>query len=140
MSTPEDRAWEVVRGAYAERAPSRPAVARRRLAAAVAVLAAAVVAGAAVTAPGRAVFQRVREAVGVEHAAPAIVSLPGGGRLLVVSAERGGVWVVDADGLRRRLGGFADAEWSPHGLYVVATRRNELLALDPKGNVRWSLA
>ena len=38
------------------------------------------------------------EAVGVEHAAPVLFSLPASGRLLVVSSGRGGVWVVDGDG------------------------------------------
>src|SRR5581483_9464012 len=61
-------------------------------------------------------------------------------RLLVVSADRGGVWVVGPDGLKRKLGAYADAEWSPHGLYVVATSGNELVALDPQGHVRWTLA
>ena len=42
--------------------------------------------------------------------------------------------------LQAQLGTYADAEWSPHGLYVVATRRNELTALDVDKGVRWSLA
>src|SRR5207237_1880499 len=29
---------------------------------------------------------------------------------------------------------------SPHGIYVVASRANELAALDPKGHVRWTLS
>jgi hypothetical protein len=140
MGTPEDRAWEMVRRAFDERTP-RPQPRRHvKLAAALVAVVVAAVVGAALSSPGRAVFQRVREAVGVEHAAPAIVSLPGGGRLLVVSAEQGGVWVVEPDGLKRRLGTYADAQWSPHGLYLVATKGNELVALDPQGHVRWTLA
>ena len=140
METPEDRAWEIVRRAFDERTPS-PAPSRRgRAVAAIGAVVLAAVIGAALSSPGHAVFQRVREAVGVEHAAPAIVSLPGGGRLLVVSAERGGVWVVEPDGLKRRLGTYADAEWSPHGLYVIATKGNELVALDPLGHVHWTLS
>jgi WD40 repeat protein len=139
--TPEDRAWEVVRRAFEEHAPaSRPRHARNRLLLAAAAALLAVVVGAAVSPPGRAVFQRVRQAVGVEHAEPALFSLPSRGRLLVVSADRGGVWLVRADGFMRKLGPYDDAAWSPHGLYVVATRGNELLALDADGNVRWSLA
>jgi len=139
VSTPEDRAWEIVRRAFEERTPApRRTVHRAALAALVVVMAAVV--GAALSAPGRAVFQRVREAVGVENAAPAIFALPGGGRLLVVSTGSGDVWTVDAHGLKRRLGRYADAEWSPHGLYVVATRGDELVALDPAGRIRWSLA
>ena len=84
------------------------------------VLAAAIVA-AVLSPPGRAVFERVREAVGVEHADPALFSLPAPGRLLVVSTDGGGVWLVRDNGFKRRLGSYADAQWSPHGLFVVAT-------------------
>jgi hypothetical protein len=42
--------------------------------------------------------------------------------------------------VKRDLGSFDDASWSPHGLYVVATRDDELLALDPAGKIRWSVA
>ena len=73
-----------------------------------AALAAAVVA-AVFSPPGRAVFERVREAVGVEHAEPALFSLPAPGRLLVVSAEGGGVWLADANGYKRKLGSYDDA-------------------------------
>jgi hypothetical protein len=138
--TPEDRAWEVVRRAYEERGamrPRRPARNRLLLAAVVAAVAAAV--GAALSPPGQAVFQRVRQAVGLEHAEPALFSLPASGKLLVVSAEHGGVWLVRDNGFMRKLGPYDDASWSPHGLYLVATRGNELLALDPDGGVRWSL-
>ena len=47
---------------------------------------------------------------------------------------------MHADGLKRRVGSYDDAEWSPHGLYVVATRRNELAAIDAEEGVRWTLA
>jgi Tol biopolymer transport system component len=82
----------------------------------------------------------VREAVGVQHADPALFSLPAPGRLLVVSAGHGGVWLVHDDGFKRRIGSYDDAQWSPHGRYLVATRGNELLALEPNGAVRWTLA
>jgi hypothetical protein len=140
--TPEDRAWEVVRRAFEERTPARarhPAARTRLLFAGVAAAAAAVVAVAVITPPGHAVLERVRRAVGIEHAAPVLVSLPAKGRLLVVTSGRGGVWVVDADGLRRRLGDYTDATWSPHGLYVVATTRTDLVALEIGKGVRWSL-
>jgi hypothetical protein len=136
--TPEDRAWEVVRRAFEERQPTpRRPTARTRLllACALAIVAAVVV--AALSPPGRAVFQRVREAVGVENAATELGALPDSGRLLVVAAD--GTWVVEPDGLRRRLGDYTDAQWSPHGLYVVATRAHELVALDPDGDVQWTL-
>ncbi|HEY6152005.1 MAG TPA: hypothetical protein VIW19_15920, partial [Gaiellaceae bacterium] len=87
--------------------------------------------------PGRSVVHSLRKAVGVENAQTELFSLPARGRLLV--SGKGGAWVVNADGSRRRLGAYRDAAWSPHGLFVVAVRQNELVALDPKGNVRWSL-
>jgi len=48
--------------------------------------------------------------------------------------------VVSPDGSRRRLGGDAGASWSPHGLFVAAWRDGELFAVEPSGQVRWSLA
>jgi len=136
----EERAWDVVRRAYEERTPQPH---RRRvhpaLVPALVVLAAVIVA-AVLSPPGRAVFERVREAVGVEHADPALFSLPAPGRLLVVSTDGGGVWLVRDNGFKRRLGSYADAQWSPHGLYAVATTRDHLVALDEDAHVRWSLA
>jgi hypothetical protein len=40
--------------------------------------------------------------------------------------------------MRRRLGAFSGASWSPRGLYVIAWRGRELTALEPGGAVRWS--
>lgn len=140
MRDAENRAWQVVKRAYEERTPARSA--RRpgkRLVLVVAVAAGAIVA-AVLSPPGRAVFQSVREAVGIKQAAPALFSLPARGRLLVVSAEHGGVWLVHDNGLKRRLGSYDDAQWSPHGRFVVTTRGNELVALDVDHGVRWSLA
>jgi hypothetical protein len=130
-----ERAWRVVHAAYRSREPvawprrhARPLIAG-------AVVAAAV--GAVLSPPGRSVVHSLRKAVGVENAQTELFSLPTRGRLLV--SGKGGAWIVSADGSRRRLGAYRDAAWSPHGLYIVAVRRNELVALDPKGNVRWSL-
>jgi hypothetical protein len=131
-----ERAWRVVRNAYQTREPvTWPRRHARPLAAG--ALVAAIVA-AALSPPGRSVVHSLRKAVGVEHAEPALFSLPAPGRLLVNG--RGGTWIVRADGSRRRLGNYRDAAFSPHGLFIAATRANELLALDPKGNVRWTLA
>jgi dipeptidyl aminopeptidase/acylaminoacyl peptidase len=47
---------------------------------------------------------------------------------------------VQPDGSKRLLGRYDGAAWSPHGLFVAATRGHELVAVDPKGTVRWSLA
>jgi hypothetical protein len=137
--TPEDQAWEVIRRAYEERTPASRRASHKLVLAATAVAVAAVVV-AALSPPGRAVIHSVREAVGIEHAEPALFSLPAAGRLLVVSADRGGVWLVRANGFLRKLGPYSDAEWSPHGLYVIATEQNELVAFDPDGGVRWKLA
>ena len=80
----------------------------------------------------------LRRAVGVAHAQPVLFALPTGGRLLVGSDS--GAWLVRADGSKRLLTGWDDAAWSPFGRYVVATRPNELAALDEDGHVRWTLA
>ena len=130
-----DRSWEVVRAAFGER---EPAPRRRSWKPAVAIaLAAAAVAGL-LSPPGRAVLNEIREVVGVEESAPALFSLPAPGRLLVTADS--GAWVVEEDGSKRRLGAYLEASWSPFGRFVVASRRNELVALTPEGDVRWSLA
>ena len=134
--TARERAWQVVAAAYAEREPvARPS---RRPQAALAVVAAVATALGLASPPGRAVIDRVREAVGVERAQPALFSLPTAGRLLVVSDA--GVWVVDPDGKKRLLGTYREASWSPFGRFVAAARQNELAALEPDGDVRWTLA
>ena len=130
-----DRSWAVVRAAYAEREP----VERRRSWKPVALLAAVVVAAAGLLSPpGRAVLDEIREVVGVEQSQPALFSLPAPGRLLVTADS--GAWIVERDGSKRLLGRYEEASWSPFGRFVVAARRNELAALTPSGNVRWTLA
>ena len=129
------RSWAVVRSAFAAREPVR----RRpdfRPALALAVLAA--LGAAALSAPGGAVIERVREAIGIGRAQPALFSLPAPGRVLVTSTR--GVWVVQPDGSKRLLGRYREASWSPSGLFVVAARHNELAALEPDGTLRWTLA
>jgi hypothetical protein len=135
-----ERAWRVVRAAYAEHTPSR----RRRSwmlgALAAAALAAGGVGAAAASAPDSGVGSWVREVLGVgdRDPAPALGALPGGGRVL---AQAGGsAWLVSSDGTRRRLGAYAGAAWSPRGRFVVAWRRGTLAALAPDGDVRWSLS
>jgi hypothetical protein len=130
------RAWPVVQAAYAEREPvARP---RRHTRPVLALAAAVALIASALSPPGRALVREVREVVGVEHADQALFSLPDGGRLLVVSES--GPWVVRPDGSKRLLGSYGDASWSPSGRFVVATRPNELVTLEPDGDVRWSLA
>lgn len=129
-----ERSWTVVQAAFAEREPQP----RRRSWKPAAALALALVAVAGLLSPpGRAVLDELRDAVGVESTRP--LTLPADGRLLVVSAERGGVWIVRRDGSRRRLGAYEDAVWSPFGRYIVATTRSRIVALDGEGQERWSL-
>jgi hypothetical protein len=130
-----ERTWTTAAAAFSERQP----VERRRTlrpALAIAVIVAAV--AAVLSPPGRAVLDEIREVVGVEQAQPALFSLPAPGRLLVASDA--GVWVVDADGSKRLLGPYREATWSPFRRYVVAASENELAALKPDGQVRWTLA
>jgi hypothetical protein len=134
----EERTWAVVRQAFEEREPRRRVGASNRLVLALLVLALALAAAVA-SPPGRAVFAKVRETVGVTHAEPALFALPTQGRLLVVSSEGGGVWLVRDNGFKRRLGPYTDAEWSPHGLFAVATTPHQLVALDLDTGVRWTL-
>jgi hypothetical protein len=131
------RSWAVVRGAFDERLPAPAPPRRRRRVALVGAVAGAAVLAFAVSPAGPALVHSVRQAVGLPEAAPALVRLPAPGRLLVNSGA--GAWIVEADGSKRLLGRYTAASWSPHGLFEVATRGHELAALDPKGDVRWSL-
>ena len=134
----QDRAWELIRAAYAERA----SVPRRRSRTGRLVLALA--GGLAVLAigfspAGAKVADLVSETIGIgeEDAKPALRSLPAAGELLVESAE--GIWVVREDGSKRLLGDYREATWSPRGLYVAAADGRQLVALDPLGEVRWTV-
>jgi len=131
-----DRAWDVVRAAYETRDPVIWPRRHARPLAAVGLVTAVV--AAALSPPGRSVIHSLRKAVGVQNAQTELFSLPAPGRLLVTGA--GGTWVVRSDGSRRRVGAYRDATWSPHGLFIAATRPNELVALDPQGRVHWTLA
>jgi hypothetical protein len=133
----EDRAWEVVRSAYRESIPveRRPSYRRR----AGVFAAGLVLAGAVALSPaGATVGRLITRALGVQHATPALFSLPAPGRVLV--AGPGGTWTVAANGSARRLGPWTQASWSPRGLYVAVARGDELAAVDPHGNLQWTLA
>jgi hypothetical protein len=131
----EEQAWRVVRAAFAEQEPVQRR--RSRLRPALSLASAVVVAGVLASPPGWSLIHSIRKAVGVKGASTELFSLPAPGRLLVSSPR--GLWVVQKDGSRRLLGRYRDGSWSPHGRYLAATRRNELVALDPKGAVRWTL-
>jgi dipeptidyl aminopeptidase/acylaminoacyl peptidase len=136
----EERAWSVLRAAYAaERRAPEPARSRRgrlTIALAAALLLAALL---ALTPAGAKVGDLIGDVVdpGRERAEPALTELPTGGRLLVESAR--GPWIVHRDGSKRLLGEYDEATWSPRGLFVAATHEHELLALDPLGEVRWTV-
>jgi WD40-like Beta Propeller Repeat len=130
-----DRSWEVVRSAFAAREP----VPRKRARWPILVAAAgAAVVAAALSPPGLAVLGSIRDAVRGETGRDELVRLPAPGRLLVNAAS--GAWVVRQDGSKRFLSDYADAAWSPNGLYVAAARSNTLVAMEPNGHVHWKLA
>jgi WD40 repeat protein len=134
----EERGWRVVRAAFEARHPVR---APRRLSRLVVALVAGVLILAVALSPaGAKVAHLVHDVVqpGDRSAQPALTSLPAPGRLLVTSPR--GPWVVNQDGSKRLVGAYEDAAWSPHGLYVAATRGRELTAVEPTGTVHWSLA
>jgi hypothetical protein len=136
------RSWRVVRTAFGQREPTPWPVRHQRPIAAVAIAVALL--AALLSPPGRAVLRGVRDAVGTEkvvgvpRARPALFSLPAKGRVLVSAPT--GVWVVSADGSRRKLGSYAEATWSPRGLYVGVSKRHQLAAVTPMGVVRWTLS
>jgi hypothetical protein len=132
----QERAWAVVSRAYAEREPV--AWPRRHVRPLLAAAVVAAIVAAVLSPPGRSVVHSLRKAVGIERAEPALFSLPTRGDLLV--ASRQGLWLVHRDGSKRLLGRYRDAAFSPHGLFIAATRANQLVALDPQGKVRWTLA
>ena len=138
----EQRAWQLVGAAFEhdvkqQRRGRRP----RRMARPALIFGVLFAVGAAaLTPPGEALGEWISDAVRPARAPskPALTSLPTGGRLLVTSSQ--GAWVVQRDGSKRRLGRYTEAGWSPGGLFVVATRGRQLVALEPGGAVRWTLA
>jgi hypothetical protein len=132
----ERRAWAVARSAYLERAPSSRPRTHRRVGLALAL--AALVGAAALSPAGATVGRLITRALGVEHAATRLFAPPAGGQLLI--SGPGGSWTVAGDGSTRRLGPWPQASWSPHGLFVAAAGRHELIAVDPHGRTQWTLS
>jgi WD40 repeat protein len=132
----QQRAWEVVRSAYEDHVPSPRRHDHRRVALVLAI--AALVGALALSPAGAAVSGLVTRALGVQHAAPALFSLPAPGRLLI--SGPGGTWAIAADGSTRRLGPWPQASWSPHGRYITVVNGDQLAAVDPGGTPQWTLA
>jgi hypothetical protein len=57
---------------------------------------------------------------------------------VLVESEQG-PWVVREDGSKRLLGDYDEATWSPRGLFVAVTAGRELIAVEPDGDVRWTI-
>jgi hypothetical protein len=131
----EERAWTVVRAAYAERLPVRRRPPRARLLLVPAL--AALVVGIALTPAGATVGRWIRHALGEPHAAAALFSLPAPGRVLVSGND--GAWIVGAGGSKRRLGSWPQASWSPNGRYVAVASGSTLAAVNPVGTAQWTL-
>jgi hypothetical protein len=132
-----ERSWRVVRAAYAERSQSRMAsAAPKRLV--IALAGAAVVLAIVLSPAGAKVVDLVRDAVrpSAKEAKP-LTSLPTSGELLVQSQQ--GPWVFHRDGSQRLLGDYRQASWSPNGYFVAVTSRNQLSAVEPDGDVHWSI-
>lgn len=138
----ERRGLAVVEAAFAERAVEEPAgrhapsLPRLAIALAIATLLTALLLSPA----GAAVRDWVDEVftAKVSRQGPGLAEIPGGGRLLVQS--QAGPWIVQPDGSRRLLGDFAEATWSPRGLFVATVAGDTLSALEPDGTPRWSLS
>lgn len=132
----EERAWKTVRAAYLEREPAPRRRSRWRLAPV--PVAAALATVLALSPAGAVVHRWIDRTLGVPHAHPGVVSLPAPGRLLVSGAS--GAWTVSADGVKRRIGPWRQASWSPRGLYVLLADRDQLVAADPHGIKHWSIS
>ena len=141
----EERSWDAVRAAYVTREPvPHERHVPWRLLIALAIIAAGIAIG--VSPAGSEVADWVRDKLGRDHvveaepSAPAVAPLPAAGRLLVAAAN--GVWVVNEDGGKRRLGDYAGATWSPNGLFVGAWTKRELVALDPAvtDGIHWTVS
>lgn len=133
----ERRGLAMVEAAFEERRPAR----RNPLPRLALSFAVVVVLGALLLSPaGAAVRDWIDDVftAGVPHAEPELSDIPGGGRLLVGSAQ--GPWVVQPDGSRRLLGPYSDAAWSPRGLYVAVADGRTLSAVEPDGTPHWSIS
>ena len=131
----EERAWSVLRTAYPETVPAPRRRPRRRFAQALVIAGAvAVLVLSSALASVRLFTPKARTVV--KHV-PAVTTLPAPGSVLVSSKT--GTWTLAADGTAHRLGPYAQATWSPRGLYVAVASGDGLRALNPQGKVIWVL-
>jgi hypothetical protein len=135
----EERAWRVIEAAYAERELAPPANRHRQRRLALALAGGLAVAAIALSPAGAEVGELVTDTLGIDsdQALPELRALPAAGELLVESGD--GAWIVRADGSKRLLGGYEDASWSPRGWFVAAADGHDLVALEPDGDVRWTV-
>ena len=135
------RAWELASAEFErrERVGPRPRAGRRR--ALVLAFAALCLAALGISPAGadvaRWVGDRFEGKPGIRHGTPFLGPLPARGDLLASTPT--GLWVVHADGSKRRLGRYLDPAWSPHGLFVAATWGHDLVAMEPGGRVHWTV-
>jgi hypothetical protein len=94
--------------------------------------------GAARSASPGAVSAPAVESVARAPVQRADFALPAAGELLV-ELPGGGLFVVERDGVRRRLGEWYDAAWSPDGQLVAAARGRTVAALGLDGRIAWSV-
>lgn len=135
-SVAAERAWAVVRSAYGSREAVRQPRSPSRY---VVALAIALVLGALGLSPaGASVGRLLTRALGIQHAASALSSLPTPGELLVSGPS--GTWTVQPDGSLHRLGPWSSASWSPHGRYVAVVNGGRLSAIDTHGVTQWTIA
>jgi hypothetical protein len=135
----EERAWRVIQAAYDELEPAPRTLGRGRRQLALAFVGGLAIAAIALTPAGAKVGELVTETLGIDsdQALPELRRLPAPGELLVESAD--GAWIVRADGSKRLLGGYHEASWSPRGRFVSAADGDDLVALEPGGDVRWTV-
>ena len=135
------RAWELASAEFEQREPVAPLRQPARRRALVLTLAALIVAAIGISPAGAGVARWVGDRFdgkpGVRHAKPYLRSLPAKGSLLASTPSA--LWVVHADGSKRRLGRYRDPAWSPHGLFVAATHGHDLVAMEPGGRVHWTV-
>ena len=131
------RVWPVVEAALAERAPRRQRRAPLRLALVAALLGIGLV--AALSPAGAEVGDWIGDRIERDAPrTPAFASLPEGGSVLAIT--RTGAYAVRPDGNTQHLGSFTDAAWSPRGLHVVGVDGSRVVAVDPLGTTKWTIA